>query len=401
MPPRHTETRNIVFHKRWVRDGSLCMMKTEISNNGAVPVEARERHPAGVTQDHNRTGSARFDQASDRSVKEKKQSLFRRPSVIVVAAAFAIVGIGYGGIVMFHSFTHETTDDAFVDVHTVSVAPKVAGHVAVVRVDDNQLVKKGDVLVEIDPRDFQVALAQAKANLARDKATQIQAELNEKRALDLFSRKVISTQERDTNVATSESSKASVEANEAAVEQAELNLGHSKIKASIDGYVTKEAVATGDYVQVGQALMSLVPPRVWVIANFKETQLRNMRPRQPVQIKVDAYPDHPLHGHIDSIQAGSGAAFSLLPPENATGNYVKVVQRVPVKIMLDEEQQMQRVLGPGMSVVPTVAMDHGNEAAFVIAIIAVVLAAGVIFGAALWIGRVRRRQGCVPSAQRR
>jgi membrane fusion protein (multidrug efflux system) len=175
---------------------------------------------------------------------------------------------------LFHSFTHETTDDAFVDVHTVSVAPKVAGHVAVVRVDDNQLVKKGDVLVEIDPRDFQVALAQAKANLARDKATQIQAELNEKRALDLFSRKVISTQERDTNVATAESSRASVQADEAAVEQAELNLGHSKIKAPIDGYVTKEAVATGDYVQVGQALMSLVPPRVWVIANFKETQLR-------------------------------------------------------------------------------------------------------------------------------
>ena len=368
------------------------MMKTEISTNGEAPIEAREHRRATITQDHKRTGSAHLDEPGNRSGEEKKRSLFRRPGVIVAAAALAIAGIGYGGIVMFHSFTHETTDDAFVDVHTVSVAPKVAGHAAVVRVDDNQLVKKGDVLVEIDPRDFQVALAQAKANLARDKATQIQAELNEKRALDLFSRKVISTQERDTNVATAESSRASVQADEAAVEQAELNLGHSKIKAPVDGYVTKEAVATGDYVQVGQALMSLVPPRVWVIANFKETQLRNMRPRQPVQIKIDAYPDHPLHGHIDSIQAGSGAAFSLLPPENATGNYVKVVQRVPVKIMLDEEQQMRRVLGPGMSVVPTVAMDHGNEAAFVIAIIAVVLAAGVIFGAALWIGRVRRGQ---------
>ncbi len=368
------------------------MMKTEFSNNGATPVEAPERHPVAVTQDHKRTSSARFDDASDRSTKEKKRSLFRRPSVIIVAAALAIVGIAYGAFAMFHSFTHESTDDAFIDVHFVSVAPKIAGHVIAVHVDDNQLVKKGDVLVEIDPSDFQVALAQAKANLAKDKATKVQAELNEKRALDLFSRKVISTQERDTNVATAESSRASVQADEAAVEQTELNLGHSKIKAPVDGYVTKEAVATGDYVQVGQALMSLVPPRVWVIANFKETQLRNMRPRQPVQIKIDAYPDHPLHGHIDSIQAGSGAAFSLLPPENATGNYVKVVQRVPVKIMLDEEQQMRRVLGPGMSVVPTVAMDHGNEAAFVIAIIAVVLAAGVIFGAALWIGRVRRGQ---------
>src|SRR5258708_4472199 len=207
--------------------------------------------------------------------------------------------MGYGGIGMFHSFTHETTDDAFVDVHTVSVAPKVAGHVAVGRVDDNQLVKKGDVLVEIDPRDFQVALAQAKANLARDKATQIQAELNEKRALDLFNRKVISTQERDTNVATAESSRASVQADEAAVEQAELNLGHSKIKASIDGYVTKEAVATGDYVQAGQALMTIVPPRVCGIANFTQTQLRSMRPAQPGTVSIDPSPELKFPGPLD------------------------------------------------------------------------------------------------------
>src|SRR5882724_5066200 len=236
MPRRHIETRNIVFHIGTVASGSLCMMKTEISTNGEAPIEAREHRRATITQDK-RTGSAHLDEPSNRSGEEKKRSLFRRPGVIVAAAALAIAGICYGGIVMFHSFTHETTDDAFVDVHTVSVAPKVAGHVAVVRVDDNQLVKKGDVLVEIDPRDFQVALAQAKANLARDKATQIQAELNEKRALDLFSRKVISTQERDTNVATAESSRASVQADEAAVEQTELNLGHSKIKAPVDGYV--------------------------------------------------------------------------------------------------------------------------------------------------------------------
>jgi membrane fusion protein (multidrug efflux system) len=365
------------------------MMKTEISTNGEAPIEARE-HRRAITQDHKRTGSAHLDEPSNRSGEEKKRSLFRRPGVIVAAAALAIAGIGYGGIVMFHSLTHETTDDAFVDVHTVSVAPKVAGHVAVVRVDDNQLVKKGDVLVEIDPRDFQVALAQAKANLARDKATQIQAELNEKRALDLFSRKVISTQERDTNVATAESSRASVQADEAAVEQAELNLGHSKIKAPIDGYVTKEAVATGDYVQVGQALMSLVPPRVWVIANFKETQLRNMRPGQAGSISVDAYPSLKLRGHVDSIQAGSGAAFSLLPPENATGNYVKVVQRVPVKIVLDDQQNLQRVLGPGMSVVPTVYVGGEVGAAWKVAIGAIILAAGVILGAVLWIGRVEK-----------
>ena len=365
-------------------------MKTEFSNNGAAPAEAPERHPAAVIQDHKRTAPARFDGAIDSSKKEEKQSFLRRPSVIVAAAALAIVGIGYGAFAMFHSFTHETTDDAFIDVHFVSVAPKIAGRVAAVHVDDNQLVKKGDVLVEIDPRDFQIALAQAKANLAKDKATQIQAKANEERAQDLFTRNVISTQDRDTNIATSESSKAAVEADQASVEQAEANLSYTKITAPSDGYVTKQAVTSGDYVQVGQALMSIVPPRVWVIANFKETQLRNMRPGQPVDISVDAYPSLKLRGRVDSIQAGSGAAFSLLPPENATGNYVKVVQRVPVKIVLDERQELQRVLGPGMSVVPTVAVDHGTEAAFVIAIAASVLAAGVILGAALWIGRVRR-----------
>jgi len=368
------------------------MMKTEFSTDGELPIPKEREHRRGpVIQDHNDNRSEHVD-AEDSSGKEKKQSLFRRPGVIIAAAALAIVGIGYGAFAMFHSFTHESTDDAFVDVHTVSMAPKVAGRVAVVRVDDNQLVKKGDVLVEIDPRDFQVALAQAKANLAKDKATQIQTDLNEKRALNLFSQNVISTQERDTNVATAESSRAAVHADEAAVEQAELNLGYTKITAPIDGYVTKEAVAIGDYLQVGQTLMALVPPRVWVIANFKETQLRSMRPGQPVTISVDAYPGLKLEGRIDSVQAGSGAAFSLLPPENATGNYVKVVQRVPVKIVLDEQQQLQRVLGPGMSVVPSVTVSDGAGVVFEVASIATILAAGVVVGAALWIRRIRKEE---------
>jgi len=369
------------------------MMKTEVPTNGELPISKTAEHRRGaVIQDDDENRSTRHN-AEASSGKDKKRSIFRQPSVIVATAALVIVGIGYGGFATFHSFTHESTDDAFIDVHFVSVAPKIAGRVAVVHVDDNQLVKKGDILVEIDPRDFQVALAQAKANLAKDKATQVQANVNEKRAQDLFTKKVMSAQERDTNVATSDSSKASVEADEAAVEQAELNLGYTKVIAPVDGYVTKEAIATGDYVQVGQAFMSLVPPRVWVIANFKETQLRNMQPKQPVDISVDAYPSLKLRGRVDSIQAGSGAAFSMLPPENATGNYVKVVQRVPVKIVLDEEQQVQRLLGPGMSVVPTVAVSDGAGALVTIAGIAIALALGVIVGAALWIGRVRRVQG--------
>ena len=369
------------------------MMKTEVPTNGELPISKTAEHRRGaVIQDYDEKSSVhRHEDGS--SGKQGKRSLFRRPGVIVAIAVLAIVGIGYGAFAMFHSFTHESTDDAFIDVHFVSVAPKIAGRVAVVHVDDNQLVKKGDVLVEIDPRDFQVAMAQAKANLAKDKATQVQANVNEKRAQDLFTKKVMSAQERDTNVATSDSSKASVEADEAAVEQAELNLGYTKVIAPVDGYVTKEAVATGDYVQVGQAFMSLVPPRVWVIANFKETQLRNMQPGQPVDISVDAYPSLKLRGRVDSIQAGSGAAFSMLPPENATGNYVKVVQRVPVKIVLDEERQVQRLLGPGMSVVPTVTVSDGAGALVTIVGIAIALALGVIVGAALWIGRVRRVQG--------
>jgi membrane fusion protein, multidrug efflux system len=367
-------------------------MKTETSTNGQyedLNAKQYRRETATPLPEQNR--SAKRD-VNGSSIKDKKRSLFHRPIVIVVAAALAVAGIGYGAVAMFHSFTHESTDDAFIDVHFVSVAPKIAGRAAVVHVDDNQLVKKGDTLVEIDPRDFQVALAQAKANVAKDKATQIQAATTEKRAVDLFGRKVISMQDRDNSLAASQSSKAAVEADEAAVEQAELNLSYTKITAPIDGYVTKEAVAIGDYLQVGQALMSLVPPRVWVIANFKETQLRNMQPGQLVDISVDAYPNLKLRGHVDSIQAGSGAAFSLLPPENATGNYVKVVQRVPVKIVLDEDQQVQRALGPGMSVVPVVAIDHGTQPAFVIEIIAVFLAAGAIVGAALWIGQIRKEQ---------
>src|ERR1700757_4182874 len=175
-------------------------MKAEIPTNGELPLEARQHRRGFLVEDHDEKSSEHRLQ-DDSSGKDKKRSLFRRPGVIVAAAALAIAGIGSGAFAMFHSFTHETTDDAFIDVHFVSVAPKIAGRVAVVNVDDNQLVKKGDVLVEIDPRDFQIALAQAKANLAKDKATQIQAATTEKRAVDLFGRNVISNQDRDSSVA--------------------------------------------------------------------------------------------------------------------------------------------------------------------------------------------------------
>jgi membrane fusion protein (multidrug efflux system) len=391
MPSRHIETRNIVFHICTGSNGLLCMMKTELPTNGERQVlQATEHRRATATPDYERNGSGGLDEAGDRLGKDKKQPLFRRPSVIIAAATLAIVGIGYGAFAMFHSFTHESTDDAFVDAHIILTAPKIAGRVATVHIDDNQDVKKGDLLVEIDPADAETALAQAKAKLGHDEAAQLKADQDLKRQQDLFRKGAISPQDRDTATQNAATTKADVQTDKAAIQQTELNLTYTKIFAPEDGRVTKKAVEPGDYVQVGQNLFALVTPERWTTANFKETQLRNMRPGQRAEVSVDAYPDYPLRGHVDSIQAGSGAHFSLLPPENATGNYVKVVQRVPVKIVLDEQPDVQRVLGPGMSVVPTVTVSDGAGVLLTIVSIAIPLAIGVIVGAALWIGRVRR-----------
>jgi membrane fusion protein (multidrug efflux system) len=150
------------------------------------------------------------------------------------------------------------------------------------------------------------------------------------------------------------SSRAQVEQQRAAFEQAELALSYTRISAPESGYVTRKSVEPGNFVQPGQPLLALVPDRLWVVANFKETQLTHMRPGQPVTLKLDAYPQLRLWGHVESIQSGTGARFSLLPTENATGNYVKVVQRVPVKIVLDEAPPAGYRIGPGMSVEPEV-----------------------------------------------
>jgi membrane fusion protein (multidrug efflux system) len=390
MPRRHIETRNIVFHICTGSNGLLCMMKTELPTNGELPIsKEREHRRSVVIQDHH-ANRAEHVEAEDSSGKDKKQSLFRRPGVIIAAAMLAIVGIGYGSIAMFHSFTHESTDDAFVDAHIILTAPKIAGRVATVHIDDNQDVKKGDLLVEIDPADAEAALAQAKAKLGHDQAAQLKADQDLKRQQDLFRKGAISPQDRDTAIQNAATTKADVQTDKAAIQQTELNLSYTKIFAPEDGRVTKKAVEPGDYVQVGQNLFALVTPERWTTANFKETQLREMRPGQRAEVTVDAYPDHPLRGHVDSIQAGSGARFSLMPPENATGNYVKVVQRVPVKIVLDEQPDVQRALGPGMSVVPTVTVSDGAGAIITVISIGIALAIGVIVGAALWIGRVRK-----------
>jgi membrane fusion protein (multidrug efflux system) len=191
----------------------------------------------------------------------------------------------------------------------------------------------------------QVGEAHAKVLSARAQVGQAQGRLNQAQAAP----QQVALTESDVEAAA-----ADVKAAKSAVRQAELNLSYTRIRASQDGRVTRRAIEPGSYVQVGQPLLALVSPNVWVTANFKETQLDRMHAGQPVDINVDAYPGHVFHGHIDSFQTGSGAAFSLLPPENATGNYVKVVQRIPVKIVFDQLPSGPYVLGPGMSVDPEV-----------------------------------------------
>jgi membrane fusion protein (multidrug efflux system) len=362
--------------------------------------------------------------AEERPLPGKKTPFFRRPPVVRGAALVVVLAICYIATVFFHSLTHESTDDAFIDAHIVSIAPKVAGKISAVKVRDNQLVKKGDVLIEIDPNDLEAAVAQKRAALdvararlenAQMSAEQAEAHVNtllaayasvqastnaaaadtEKlrgdlaRNRDLVASGAISKQDFAHSKSDTTSSEATLESKQkqlqaaaayaeeakkqagseraqakaaqaevaeaqAELRQAELQKSYTTIAAPEAGRVTNKAIEPGTYVQVGQPLFAIVPAQVWVTANFKETQLTAMRPGQPAEVAVDAYPSRTLRGHVDSIQAGSGARFSLLPPENATGNFVKVVQRVPVKIVFDQPPPDDMILGPGMSVVPTV-----------------------------------------------
>jgi membrane fusion protein (multidrug efflux system) len=270
----------------------------------------------------------------------------------VLAAALALV---LGGI-YYYVFAGgtESTDDAFIEGRIIQISPKVASYVARVYVDDNQSAGRGAPLVDLDPRDFEAKLAQAQANLAACEAQASQLQVDAQRAERLARERALSRQERDAAVAKAKTAVAQLDQLRAAVRQAELDLSYTKIRAPEAGRVTRKSVEVGSYVQVGQALMAIVPQDYWVVANFKETQLTDIRPGQPVTVTVDAYPGHTFKGHVDSIQAGAGSAFSLLPPENATGNFVKVVQRVPVKIVFDEAPDPHFPLGPGMSVVPSV-----------------------------------------------
>jgi membrane fusion protein (multidrug efflux system) len=426
---------------------------------------------------------------------------YKRRAALIAGPVVILIGLIVGVRYWLYSRSHESTDDAFIEAHVIQISPKVSGYVAKVYVSDNQEVKAGDLLVELDARDYEVRLQQAKAALeaarakeneartnvsltrataaanvqqaqatvrqartgvassragagsSQSKATQAtsaistaeanlaqteaqvraaEAEATRARAdvaryQALLAKDEISQQQFDAAAATSrtaaaeldaarqrvaaataqvnemrssaaaaaqtarqsetqiagaqatvaealgrlaqantapqqvavstaqaETAKANTEQLAAQVAQAELELSYTKIYATENGRVTRKSVEEGALVQVGQPLMAVVLGDVWVIANFKENQIGRMAPGQPVEITVDAYRDKVFKAHVDSLQAGTGARFSLLPPENATGNYVKVVQRVPVKIVFDETPDAKHMLAPGMSVVPEV-----------------------------------------------
>lgn len=322
---------------------------------------------------------------------EKKKKAF-----LIVGGVIAL-GLILGYIYNLYRTTHISTDNAFIDGNVHTIASKIYGTVKSVYVSDNQPVKRGDLLIEIDPKDYSVKLREAasalgveqaklveteariesaKANLELQKANLKLAEADKERVDDLYRQEVISRERYDRAVTAYEVATAQVRAaeeqlrqarsqrvtQEAAIKQreaglalADLNYGYTKIYSPADGYVTKKTVQVGNQIQPGQPLMAVVSlNEIWVVANYKETQLGRIRPGQRVVMKVDMFPRKKFKGRVDSIQAGTGASFSLFPPENATGNYVKVVQRIPVKIVFEEDTDQEHILRIGMSVVPTV-----------------------------------------------
>jgi membrane fusion protein (multidrug efflux system) len=215
-------------------------------------------------------------------------------------------------------------------------------------------VSEGQLLIEIDDRQYRAALAEARARAVAAEAEALRTAADATRARSLFRQRLIARAALDQAETAERTARAQLEAARAEVARGELDLQFTRLLAPEAGRVTNRTAEEGMFVQVGQPLMAIVTHNLWVVANFKETQIGEMRPGQPVQIRVDAFPGRTFSGHVDSIQRGTGTRFSLLPPENASGNFVKVVQRVPVKIVFDEPPDPRYPLGPGMSVVPTV-----------------------------------------------
>ena len=336
----------------------------------------------------------------------------RRINPLLIAGTLALLAAIWGVSKYLHARNHVTSDNAQVDGHITPIAPKVQAFVSRVLVEDNQHVKAGDTLVVLDDRDLQVRLAQAEADFAnaqasagtgrtagmaeapiqssRPTATRAPARGNaaqpatpEADYRGLAAKQISPAQQLDAAQAAADAARANLEAvrrqaaasgsnvavataglrsaearlaaARTAVENARIQIGYTIITAPTEGIIARRKVEPGELVQVGQSLMSIVPLRdVWVTANLKETQLEDVRPGNPVEFTVDAYPGVTFHGKVESVAPATGARFALLPPDNATGNFTKVVQRVPVRIAVDGAQDSAHPLRPGMSVEATI-----------------------------------------------
>jgi membrane fusion protein (multidrug efflux system) len=349
----------------------------------------------------------------DKKDDDGKPPLWKRPLFMLIAFVVVVALIVVGTIVLIDSRHHETTDDAFIDGNASQIAAQAAGRVSRLYVNDNQEVHRGDPLVDIDTADItakvdqakagvltaqsqaQQALAQVegqKANAGQAAATARQAEAEYTNAQQDLARfkgvdpDAVSRQQYDQAVAQARSAKARLDAAHATegtaqaqvkaalanvgvtqaqvataqadLEAANIQLGYAHVVAPIDGHVTKRAVDVGNVIAIGQPILAIVSDNLWVTANYKETQLKKMRVNQAVTIRIDAVPDVRFAAHVQSFQRAAGSYFSALPAENATGNYVKVTQRVPVKIVFDHPEELQKYnVGPGMSVKPSVAVE--------------------------------------------
>lgn len=335
-----------------------------------------------------------------------------RQVLIGLAALIVLTGLGYFGHYYWTTGRFlVSTDDAIVDAHSVIISPKISGYLADVDVEDNQTVHAGQILARIDERDYRTSVAGAQANVdsaeaaiqhlnqqidqqqlavvaaraavATDQAAltfsrqqlgryadlarigagtvqesqQWQADISEKQAALARDTAQVGVAQKQIDVfgAALDQAKATLALQQAALRQAELNLSYTTISAPVNGTVGNRTLRVGQYVQAGTDLMEIVPlSAVYVTANYKETQLTNVLPGQPVTISVDMFPDTAVHGVVNSIAPASGEEFSLLPPDNATGNYTKIVQRIPVKITIDPHDKLLGRLRPGMSVEPTI-----------------------------------------------
>jgi membrane fusion protein (multidrug efflux system) len=352
------------------------------------------------------------DQPQATRKQRRKGFLKRRPVVFAIGTMLLASVLGGGDLYLDYAEHFESTDDAFIAARQSALSPKVSGYITAVPVTDNDHVAAGDVIARIDDRDYRIALDQAEAQVAAAQASienvdaqlqvqqaqisaneaqveQAQAalvfaeqqnsryqELAQKGSGTIQNAQQYSSQLRQQQAALASaqatlklaqrqiealnaqrgSAAASLAQAKAQRDQAQLNLSYTTVTAAQPGRVVNLSAAVGQFAQPGTNLTMFVPDQIWVTANFKEIQLDRMRPREPVTLEIDAYPERAIHGHVDSVQSGSGTAFSLLPAQNATGNYVKIVQRVPVKIVMDGPPT-DVALGPGMSVVPTVRVN--------------------------------------------